>query len=200
MAEGTYKTIESSSEGLYKEKGSKFIAFAFPVLSEDDAKAKLAEIQKKHHAARHHCWAYKLGNQGERFRCSDDGEPSNSAGKPILGQLEAFGVTNVMVVVVRYFGGILLGVGGLVHAYKEAAKDALTQAVVVEKIIQSCYSVHFSYEQSNAVMNILKRMGCEIVQQTFELTCSVRFMVAQKVEKECVSALQKIAEIRLEDE
>ncbi len=200
MAEGTYKTIDCPSEGLYKEKGSKFIAFAYPVLSEDDAKAKLTDIQKKHHAARHHCWAYKLGNQGERFRSSDDGEPSNSAGKPILGQLEAFGVTNVMVIVVRYFGGVLLGVGGLVHAYKEATKDALSQAVVVEKVIQSCYSVHFSYEQSNSVMNILKRMGCEIVQQTFELTCFVRFMVAQKVENECVSALQKIAEIRSEDE
>ncbi|MCQ2605157.1 MAG: YigZ family protein [Bacteroidales bacterium] len=200
MAEGTYKTIECPSEGLYKEKGSKFLAFAFPVLSEEDAKNKLTDIQKKHHSARHHCWAYKLGNQGERFRSSDDGEPSNSAGKPILGQLEAFGVTNVMVVVVRYFGGVLLGVGGLVHAYKESAKDALTQATIVEKVIQSCYVVQFAYEQSNAVMNILKRMNCEIVQQTFDLACSVRFMVAQKVENECVSALQKIAEIRLADE
>ena len=115
----TYKTITNSSEGIYKDKGSKFLAYAYPVSSEDEVKAYLEALRKEHHSARHHCWACKLGNKGEVYRCSDDGEPTNSAGKPILGQLEAFDVTNVAVVVVRYFGGVLLGVGGLIQAYKE---------------------------------------------------------------------------------
>ena len=116
MGKGTYKTIVAPTEGLFKDKGSKFLAYAYPVASEEEMKEYLAVLRKEHHAARHHCWAYKIGNQGEQFRCSDDGEPSNSAGKPILGQIEAFGITNVAVIVVRYFGGILLGVGGLMQA------------------------------------------------------------------------------------
>ena len=191
MAE-TFKTIEQPSEGLYKDKGSKFLAFAYPVTTEDEAKMRLEALRKEHHAARHHCWAYKLGNEGERFRCSDDGEPSNSAGKPILGQLEAFGVTNVIVIVVRYFGGILLGVGGLMQAYKEATKDALQQAKIVEKVIMAYFILNFTYEQNSAVMNVLKRYKCEILSQTFDEACVFRCAVAKSSAEECCYALQKL--------
>lgn len=191
MAE-TFKTIEQPSEGLYKDKGSKFLAFAYPVTTEDEAKMRLEALHKEHHAARHHCWAYKLGNEGERFRCSDDGEPSNSAGKPILGQLEAFGVTNVVVVVVRYFGGILLGVGGLMQAYKEATKDALQQAKIVEKVVMAYFTLNFTYEQNSAVMNVLKRYKCEILSQTFDEACAFRCAVAKSFAEECCLALQKL--------
>ncbi|MCQ2960303.1 MAG: YigZ family protein [Bacteroidales bacterium] len=200
MAENTYKTITKSSEGLFKDKGSKFIAYAYPVHSESEVKSYLEALRKEHHAARHHCWAYKIGNHGEQFRCSDDGEPSNSAGKPILGQLESFGVTNVLVVVVRYFGGILLGVGGLIQAYKEATKDALNNAEIVEKVIQSYFTVNFTYEQNNTVMNIIKRNKCEILSQSFMESCSLRCSVAQNLAAECVAALQKISEVSLENE
>ena len=157
-------------------------------------------LRKEHHAARHHCWAYKIGNQGEQFRCSDDGEPSNSAGKPILGQIEAFGITTVAVIVVRYFGGILLGVGGLMQAYKEATKDALAKAEIIEKLVQSYFVVNFSYEQNNAVMNVIKRNKCEILSQSFNETCSLRCAVAQNIVDECVDSLQKIAEVQVENE
>lgn len=199
MAEGTYKTIVAQSEGLFKDKGSKFLAYAYPVVSEEDVKTRLEALRKEHHAARHHCWAYKIGNHGEQFRCSDDGEPSNSAGKPILGQLESFGVTNVAVVVVRYFGGILLGVGGLMQAYKEATKDALTNAEIVEKLIQSYFVVNFSYEQNNAVMTVIKRFKCEILSQSFNEMCSLRCAVAQNIVNECVESLQKVAEVQVEN-
>lgn len=200
MLDSTYKTIAAPSEGLFKDKGSKFLAFAYPVVSEDEVKVRLESLRKEHHAARHHCWAYKIGNSGEKFRCSDDGEPSNSAGKPILGQLDAFGLTNVAVVVVRYFGGILLGVGGLMQAYKEATKDALAQAEVVEKIIQSFFSVKFTYEQNNAVMNIVKRFKCEIVSQNFAETCEIHCAVTVKTADECLAALHKIIGVIIENE
>ncbi len=199
MGKGTYKTIVTPTEGLFKDKGSKFLAYAYPVSSEDDLKGYLAVLRKEHHAARHHCWAYKIGNNGEQFRCSDDGEPSNSAGKPILGQLDSFGITNVAVIVVRYFGGILLGVGGLMQAYKEATKDALAKAEIVEKVVQSYFVVNFSYEQNNAVMNVLKRSRCEILSQLFNESCSLRCAVAQNIADECVESLQKIAEVQVEN-
>lgn len=195
MAEGVYKTIVSPSEGLYKEKGSKFLAYAFPMATEDEMKQHLDSLRKEHHAARHHCWAYKIGNSGEKFRSSDDGEPSNSAGKPILGQIEAFKVTNVGVVVVRYFGGILLGVGGLMQAYKEATKDALNQAKIIEKEIQTFFSITFTYEQNSAVMNILKKNKCEILTQEFTDRCFMRCAVSQMSAQNCISALQKTTEV-----
>lgn len=188
----TYKTIEKTSEGLYKDKGSKFLAYAYPVVSEDDVKVCLERLRKEHHSARHHCWAYKLGEQGDRYRCSDDGEPSNSAGRPILGQLEAFGVTNVAVIVVRYFGGTLLGVGGLMQAYKESTKDALTNANIVEKVVESRFTVAFSYEQNNVVMVILKRYNCTILSQEFSETCQYTCSVAKSKEDACLLSLKQI--------
>lgn len=192
MGGHTYRTLLKPSEGLYKDKGSKFLSYAYPIASEDEAKQHLERLRKEHHSARHHCWAYKFGVNGERYRCSDDGEPSNSAGRPILGQLDAFNVTNVAVIVVRYFGGTLLGVGGLMQAYKESTKNALEQAEIVEKVVQSQFTVFCTYGQNSAVMNLLKRYQGEIVSQKFAETCEFNCAVATNLKDECVAALQKI--------
>jgi uncharacterized YigZ family protein len=195
----TYKTITNSSEGIYKDKGSKFLAYAYPVSSEDEVKAHLEALRKEHHSARHHCWAYKLGNKGEVYRCSDDGEPTNSAGKPILGQLEAFDVTNVAVVVVRYFGGVLLGVGGLIQAYKEAAKSALASSEIVERIVEVHFKIEYTYEQSSAVQIVLKRYKCAVRSQSYTDVCSIHFSVAKSNADDCVLAFQQI-NIKAENE
>ena len=200
MQEDTYKTIINSSEGIYKDKGSKFIALAYPVSSEDEVKLHLEALRKEHHSARHHCWAYKLGALGDRYRCSDDGEPTNSAGKPILGQLEAFGVTDVAIVVVRYFGGVLLGVGGLMQAYKEAAKSALENSEIVEKVVMMHYIIEYPYEQSSAVQLVLKRFKSVIRSQSYTEVCAIHFSIAKSKSTECIFALQHIINIRVENE
>ena len=134
--EDTYKTIEKPSEGLFKDKGSKFISFAFPVDNEEEIKEIVQSIKKEHHSARHHCYAWRLGADQLLFRANDDGEPSSTAGKPILGQIQSFDLTNILIVVVRYFGGTLLGVSGLINAYRNAALDAINQAEIVEKLVE----------------------------------------------------------------
>lgn len=197
MEEYTYKTIKNPSEGLFKDKGSKFMAFAYPVISEDEAKMHLNELRKEHHSARHHCWAYKIDGLN---RSSDDGEPTNSAGKPILGQIEAFNVTNVAIIVVRYFGGVLLGVGGLMQAYKEAAKSALQNAEIVKKEYMCGFSISFSYEQNSAVMNVLKRNKAEIISQDFSEACSFRCRVSREKSQQCISALENICKVVIENE
>lgn len=173
----TYKTIAFKSEGLYKEKGSKFIAYAFPVSSEKEIKEIVATLKKEFHDARHHCFAFRLGADMNFFRSNDDGEPSGTAGKPILGQIQSFGVTNVLIVVVRYFGGTKLGVGGLIQAYREAAKDALEQAKIIEKNVEKQYELEFSYEQLPEVMKTLKSVNAGIIKQEtgekYLLFCSV---------------------------
>lgn len=173
----TYKTIACKSEGLYKEKGSKFIAYAFPVSSEKEIKEIVATLKKEFHDARHHCFAFRLGADMNFFRSNDDGEPSGTAGKPILGQIQSFGVTNVLIVVVRYFGGTKLGVGGLIQAYREAAKDALEQAEIIEKNVEKQYELEFSYEQLPEVMKTLKSVNAGITKQEtgekYLLFCSV---------------------------
>lgn len=173
----TYKTIDRKSEGLYKEKGSKFIAYAFPVSSEKEIKEIVATLKKEFHDARHHCFAFRLGADMNFFRSNDDGEPSGTAGKPILGQIQSFGVTNVLIVVVRYFGGTKLGVGGLIQAYREAAKDALAKAEIIEKNVEKQYELEFSYEQLPEVMKTLKSVNAGITKQEtgekYLLFCSV---------------------------
>lgn len=196
MVTCTYKTIEKPSEGLFKDKGSKFLAYAYPVLSEEDVKKCIDTLRKEHFSARHHCWAYKLGCSGERYRSSDDGEPSNSAGKPILGQLDSFGVTNVVIVVVRYFGGVLLGVGGLIQAYKEAAKDALLQAEIVVRVVKHRYVVTFPYDQDASVRTVLKKYNVDIVEQKFEEECTFYCDVAIDKEVHFLNMLSKIAEVK----
>jgi len=167
----SFLTINSTSEGLFKEKGSKFISFAIPVESEEEVKEKLTELRKKFYDARHHCFAYMLGADCKRFRAFDDGEPNHSAGDPILGQIKARGLTNVLVVVVRYFGGVKLGVGGLVQAYKMAANDALVKTEVVEKDVTKKFELLFDYESNADVMRLVKEFELEILHQTYSGSC-----------------------------
>lgn len=181
----TYNTIEKESRGYFKDKGSKFYAFAYPVRNEDNVKEILTSLKKEHHSARHHCYAWRIGTENISFRANDDGEPSSTAGKPILGQMQSFDVTNVLVVVVRYFGGTLLGVSGLIHAYRNAAADALNNAEIVEKIIEQNYVLDFTYNELNDVMQITKNENLTIVKTQFEEKCrlffSVRISEAEKV-------------------
>jgi len=170
----SFKTIKAPSEGIYKEKGSKFIAFAIPINSEIQFKEGLSRIKKNYHDAGHHCYGFSIGPEGKLFRYSDDGEPNNSAGKPIYGQLLSFGVTNVSVIVIRYFGGTKLGVGGLITAYKEAAKDALNNAKIIKKEITEVLTIDFKYESMNSIMGIVKAFDLEIAEQQFELDCIIK--------------------------
>ncbi len=168
-----YKTIHAPVEGEYKEKGSKFLAFAYPVNSEDEVKMLLEDLKKRHHTARHHCWAYRLLPDGSKYRAYDDGEPSNSAGKPILGQIESFGLTQTCVIVVRYFGGTLLGVGGLMHAYKEAAKNALLSAHVISKHVESKLRIVCDFKAVNVVITACKQYQGSIITQDFSERCNI---------------------------
>ena len=170
----SFKTIKAPSEGIYKEKGSKFIAFAIPINSEIQFKEGLSRIKKNYHDAGHHCYGFSIGPEGKLFRYSDDGEPNNSAGKPIYGQLLSFGVTNVSVIVIRYFVGTKLGVGGLITAYKEAAKDALNNAKIIKKEITEVLTIDFKYESMNSIMGIVKAFDLEIAEQQFELDCIIK--------------------------
>jgi len=178
----SFHTITSSAAGEYREKGSKFIALAYPVSSEDEVKATLAEVRKKYFDARHHCFAYVLGADKARFRAYDGGEPNHSAGDPILGQLRSRNLTNVLVVVVRYFGGTKLGVGGLVTAYKTAADDALKNALVVEKQITLPLKFQFGYEAMPAVMKLVKEFDLNVISQSFEQVCVLRAEVLLSVQ------------------
>lgn len=186
----TYRTIESLSEGLYKEKGSKFLSFAEPVSSLDEVKERIAYYKKAYFDARHVCYAYVLGPDGDEYRVSDDGEPSGTAGRPIHGQIRSNNLTNILVVVVRYFGGILLGTGGLIVAYKEATADALTHAMIVEKDVLFERLLAFPYEKMNEVMRVMKDTQSQILEQGYENGhCTLRCMV-KKPYLERVDALE----------
>jgi uncharacterized YigZ family protein len=161
--EDVYKTIANPTEGLYKEKGSKFIAIAFPVFSEEVFKEKLQELKKEYHDARHFCYAYKLGLTENEYRYNDDGEPNNSAGAPIFGQIQSFSLTNIAIIVIRYFGGTKLGVGGLIKAYKEASKDALTNAKIVDRTVDNVYEILFDYSIMSDVMNFIKHHNLLVI-------------------------------------
>lgn len=177
----SFHTVSSSSTGEYKEKGSKFIAWAFPVSSEDDVKVRLTEIKKKYFDARHHCYAYILGADKNKFRSYDDGEPNHSAGDPILGQIRSKNLTNTLVIVIRYFGGTKLGVGGLVSAYKLAAEEALNKAQVVEQQITISFIFEFTYEVTPAIMKLVKDFDLKIVNQAFGETCTLKAEVLLSV-------------------
>lgn len=164
----SYQTIARASEGLYKEKGSKFLGYAFPVEDEEEIKRILNELRKKHHDARHHCYAFRLGADGKHYRANDDQEPSGTAGKPIHGQLLSFELTNVLLVVVRYFGGTKLGASGLIHAYKTAAQDALEQAEIVTREVEVQCTLTFPYERYNEVMRILRESKARMLSQELD--------------------------------
>lgn len=181
----TYQTIRESSEGLYKEKGSRFISFAFPVENKEHAEKLISDLRKKYHDARHHCFAYILRPDQSEYRINDDGEPSNSAGQPILGQIKAHHLTNILVIVVRYFGGTLLGVGGLIRAYKTAAADAIDNASIVTGTIREIYQLRYSYDLTNAVMKAVEAHGIKILDQQFndqvKLEIGIRKSFAERV-------------------
>ncbi len=168
-----YKTIEQPAEAEFKDRGSKFFAFAYPIETADDFKKHWQQLKKAHPKAVHHCFAYRIGTDGNNFRASDDGEPSGTAGKPILGQIDSKGLTNITVIVVRYFGGSLLGVPGLINAYKTAASLALQVTPVVSRQIEVKYIVHFDYTQMNDVMMVMKQCNCTIIKQEMQLFCNI---------------------------
>lgn len=186
MFDDTYNIITNSGEGLYKDKGSKFIAQAFPVGSETEAKEGIEEIKKKFHDARHHCYAYMIGPDKSCFRSNDDGEPSGTAGKPILNQILSKDLTNICVVVVRYFGGTKLGVSGLINAYKSATREALDQANVEERTIDEVYSLQFEYPLMNEVMRILKEENLQQINPRFELSCYLEIKIRKNEAKKIV--------------
>ena len=173
----SYLEVVGSSKGLFKDKGSKFIAYAYSVKSEEDVKQRLAEVKKQEYAARHHCYAYILNPDKSAKRDSDDGEPSNTAGKPILGQLLSRELTNTLVVVVRYFGGVKLGVSGLITAYRAAASEALEDITVEKCFVKDVFTVYFKYPEMNNVMRMIKDNSLEIINQDFELECALTFCV-----------------------
>lgn len=189
-----YLSIGHRSEGLYKDKGSRFISMAYPVETEDEVKAILDSLRKEYHDARHHCYAYRIGCNGERFRANDDGEPSGSSGRPILGQIDSKGLSDVLVVVVRYFGGIKLGVPGLIRAYKTATADALEQNETVTKIAGRKYDILFGYAAMNQVMKIVKDMNLPQSNQDFGENCSLRVSVRLSVESDFVNRIENIAD------
>lgn len=177
----TYKTItKPSEETLFKDRNSKFFGYAFPVFSEEEIRERLNELRKKHHSARHHCYAWQLGIENTRFRANDDGEPSNSAGQPIYGQIQAFEVTNILIVSVRYFGGTKLGIGGLINAYKNSAQLALEASEIIEKTIDIQYKLSFGYDLMNKVMRIIKEKNIEIISQKMEMDCEYIISVRKK--------------------
>lgn len=192
MFEDTYKTIAKPAEGSYSEKRSKFLAYAFPVQNEQEVKQRLAEIQKKHWDARHHCYAYILGPHKDAYRLNDNGEPSGTAGRPIYGQLLSKDLTNTLVIVVRYFGGIKLGVSGLQNAYKVAAKEALDAAVIEERTIQEQYRVVFEYVKMNDVMQILKDLEIQVLDRQSDLRCTYTISVRQRDADRVTNALRKV--------
>jgi uncharacterized YigZ family protein len=169
----SYKSIAAESRGLFKDNGSRFIAHAYPVETEDEVKEIVAALKKEYYDARHHVYAYRLGYLGDKFRANDDGEPSGSSGRPVLGQIDSNGLSDILVVVVRYFGGIKLGIPGLIRAYKTATADALANAEIVEKIASRMYRVHFGYMSMNSVMKVFKDMGLEQKNQQFDMECSM---------------------------
>ena len=194
----TYHTIANISEGIYKEKGSKFIAYAVACYSEEEAKQFLETWRKSHHQARHVCYAYRFGVDKKVFRANDDGEPNNSAGVPILGQIQSFDLTNVLIGVVRYFGGTKLGVGGLITAYKEASKEAIQQAEIIELEIFEWINLTFSYEDMPSIMSLVKQKGLVIHEQVFDLDCKLKLNLQLQSKDLIKIELEKYSSVEIE--
>lgn len=177
----TYQSItESSPEVLFKDRNSKFFGYAFPIKTEEEANKHLEELKAKHHKARHWCYAWQIGKEEFHYRANDDGEPSNSAGMPIYGQIQSFDVTNILIVVVRYFGGVKLGVGGLINAYKTAAQMALDASDIIKRTIDEIYVVKFDYPEMNKVMQVIKKNNLNVIDQKLEIDCKIYIAVRKK--------------------
>ncbi|MEY2691836.1 MAG: hypothetical protein RIT03_226 [Bacteroidota bacterium] len=194
----TYKTLaEATEELLFKEKNSKFLGYAYPISSEDEVKPILLGLRKQHPNAVHFCYAYQVGAEQISYRANDDGEPSGSAGTPIYGQIQSFGLTNVLVVIVRYFGGVKLGVGGLISAYKTAAQLSLESACIVEKTINVDYVAQFDYAQLNKVMRVIKEKNLEILDQQMDMRCEILISTRKSNETNLIKAFENLYEISL---
>ncbi len=195
----TYKTIRIPSTGMYKEKGSKFLAFAYPVDTEEQIKKNIQDLKKEYFDARHHCYAYRMGTAGEQWRANDDGEPSSTGGKPILGQLLSNELTNILVVVVRYFGGIQLGVPGLINAYRSATTDALANAQIIEKTAKETLTLLFHYNAMNEIMKLAKDEQLDILEQNFDMECRLKVAVRKnktgEVRKKATGAGAQLVEL-----
>lgn len=198
MFDDTYHTIAGPAQGLYKEKGSKFLAFAFPVRSTDEVKQHLEALRKEYFDARHHCYAYILGPTKDAYRANDDGEPSGTGGRPIHGQLLSADLTDTLVVVVRYFGGVLLGASGLANAYKTAARDAIVHAEIIEKTIDIRYRLHFEYATMNDVMRIIKDFNLVPTNQDFNLDCRLDVSVRQSQSNRLYDAVAQLRTVKIE--
>lgn len=194
-----YKTITKSAEGYINEKKSKFLSFIFPISSVEDTKEILDEYRKKYYDARHVCWAYMLGHEREEFRFNDDGEPSGTAGKPILGQINSSELTNVLIIVVRYFGGTLLGTGGLIRAYKEAAAVAIAEANIIEKTVDDKIKIHFEYVLLNDVMRVLKQFESVKWSQDFRESCQMELVVRRSLSPQLIEMLSSIYGVEIEE-
>jgi uncharacterized YigZ family protein len=192
-----YYTIEKEAVAEFKDRGSKFIGYACPIKSVDEFKDRLNEIKKEHPKATHHCFAYRLGLDGNSFRVSDDGEPSGSAGRPILGQIDSKGLVNTLVVVVRYFGGTLLGVPGLINAYKSTAALALQMTPLAQKQVEKEYIVQFDYTQVGEIMAVVKQYNCRVVRQEMQLFCNMTIAIPKNRVMETVYKLQEIRNVEL---
>jgi len=195
-----YKTIhQPGEEVLFKDKGSKFFGYAFPVKTEDEVKAHIEDLKTKHHQARHWCYAWQLGKNYEHYRANDDGEPSNSAGMPIYGQLQSFEVTNILVVVVRYFGGTKLGVGGLISAYKTAAQMSLEASKILTKTIDVEYEISFDYPNMNKVMRVIKEKNLHVKNQVLELDCKIYLLIREKEAESIFEKFDSIYGIKIKE-
>lgn len=193
----TYLTIENKADIIFKDKGSKFLAFAFPVENDAQVKEALLQLKKEHPSANHHCYAYRLGADKLNYRANDDGEPNNTAGKPILGQIQSNDLTNVLIVVVRYFGGTLLGVSGLISAYKSSAAEVINECKVIEKFISFNYTINFPFEHLNDVMKLLKQLDCKITAQQFDNDCEISFSVRKANSEAFEEKLKKLNGLKL---
>jgi uncharacterized YigZ family protein len=192
MEDDRYKTIEGPSEGLYKEKGSRFLSFCYPVSGTEEIKPILETLRRQHHDAKHHCYAYMLGQERTIWRVNDDGEPSGTGGKPILGQINSHGLTNILIVVVRYFGGTLLGVSGLINAYRTAAASAVENARIVERTLQEYYNLTFSYIAMNDVMKVLKEENVAQHDQIFDTECSIKIHFRSSAREKILARFSRI--------
>ncbi|MBQ6689358.1 MAG: YigZ family protein [Bacteroidales bacterium] len=199
MIQDSYRSIATESRGLFKDNGSRFIAHAYPVETEEEVKQIVSSLKKEYYDARHHVYAYRLGHLGDRFRANDDGEPSGSSGRPVLGQIDSNNLSDILVVVVRYFGGIKLGIPGLIRAYRTATADAIANAEIVEKIASKTFRVHFGYMSMNSVMKVFKDMGLEQKNQKFDMECTMDTSVRLSMADTFLERIKDVEGCRIEE-
>lgn len=197
LASDTFLTLAGESNGLFKDRNSKFLYYAFPVRSEEEVKERQAELKKKYYDARHHCYAFVIGRDGDFFRASDDGEPNHTAGDPILGQIRSHNLTNTLIVVVRYFGGTKLGVSGLINAYKTSASMAIEENEIIEEQVKERVSIHFPYPVMNDVMKLVKQYELEILDQEMTLDCKMTLEFREKLKETVLETLEDIQDLRI---